>query len=323
MRRLVAESGGDEAFDFPDGGDVASGSGAGAVEGRGGAGEVELATERPVLMKAVEEAGVENVACAGGVDGGDAVGGGVVELGSIPCENAVFAEGGCGEFCPVAALHLAEGGFEVGLGHQAAGEVAADDEVVDVDEEIFDAGIKFVEVGDDGNVGGLGPLRGDRGGGGVVAVDVEEAGVDDPIAVKVVGMEDEAVVAMAEDSSLAIAVNQDDGLGASGVGDGDEPGLNAGEGEGFTMEFGGVVIAELANVAGDHAPALAGDHGGCDLAAGEDGLVVIFDLGAALGIVGQRDEGVGGIQAYADQVDGSVGRVLHDSTIDGYCDHEL
>ena len=37
--------------------------------------------------------------------------------------------------------------------------------------ERLDAGVDLIEVGDDGDAGGAGPLRGMEGGGGVVAVD--------------------------------------------------------------------------------------------------------------------------------------------------------
>jgi hypothetical protein len=45
----VAGAGGDQVFDFGEGGDVAAGADSGAVEGGGGAGEFELAGERPAL----------------------------------------------------------------------------------------------------------------------------------------------------------------------------------------------------------------------------------------------------------------------------------
>ncbi len=55
---------------------------------------------------------------------------------------------------------------------------------------------------------------GEGGGGGVVAVDVEGAGVDDPVAVEIGGLEDEAFVAAAEDGAFAFGVDEDEGLGA-------------------------------------------------------------------------------------------------------------
>ena len=190
------------------------------------------------------------------------------EVLAVPGEDAFFSEGGGGEAGAVAALHLLEGSFEVGLGHEAAGEVAAGDEVVDVFEEGFDAGIELVEVGDDGDACFACPGGGESGGGGVVAVDVEGAGVDDPFALEVGGLKDEALVAAAEDGALAAGVDEDEGLRAGAALDGDDLRLDSGAGEGVAVELGCGVVAELADVAGGHAPVLAGDYGGGDLASG-------------------------------------------------------
>ncbi len=158
-----------------------------------------------------------------------------------------------------------------------------------------------------GTAGFAGPAGGEGGGGGVVAVDVEGAGVDDPVALEVGGLEDEAFVAAAEDGALAFGVDEDEGLGARGAGDGDDAGVDTGIGagvvEGFAMEGGGEVVAELADVAGLHAPVLAGDDGGGDLSAGKGADGGVLGLGAAGGELGEGDDGVGGVEAYSDEVD--------------------
>ena len=183
------------------------------------------------------------------------------------------------------------------------GKSRADDEVVDVGEEVVDAGVDLIEVGDDGDSGFAGPGCGEGGGGGIVAVDVEGAGVDNPVAVEIGGLEDETFVAAAEDGALAFGVDEDEGLGAGSAGDGDDVGLNSIVGEGFAMEGGGEVIAELADVASAEMPVLAGDYGGGDLSAGKGADGGVFSLGAAGGEFGERDDGVGGVEAYSDQVD--------------------
>ena len=309
----MASAGGDQVFDLGDGLNAAAGSGGAAVEGGGGAGEIQLTGERPALEQAVDEAGVEDVSSAGGIDHGYLVGGGVVELAAVPGEDALFAECGGSETAAVALLHAAQGGFEAGFLHETAGEIATDDEVVDVFEQSFNAGVELVEVGDDGDSGFAGPLRRDGGGGGVKAVDVQCAGVDDPVAVEIAGGEDEARVALAEDGAFAAGIDEDDGLGAGAFGDGDEAGLDAGAGEFAAMQAGGIVIAELADVAGAQAPLLAGYDGGCDLTAGEDGGGLVLDLGALLGVGREGDYGVGCIEPHADEVDewGFGGLVHH------------
>src|SRR6266849_3117314 len=83
VSRRVAGAGGDEALDGIDGLDAAARAEGGAIEGGGGAGEIELALHGPTLQEAVDEAGVKNVAGAGGVHWLDVEGGGVVVLRSI------------------------------------------------------------------------------------------------------------------------------------------------------------------------------------------------------------------------------------------------
>src|SRR5215469_7030597 len=99
-------------------------------------------------------------------------------------------------------MHLAEGDFEVGLMSEAGGKVAANDEVVDIGEEVVEASVEFVEVGDDGDVGGAGPGGGKRGGFGVVSVDVESSGVNYPVTVEVGGAEGEGFIAAPEDGAF-------------------------------------------------------------------------------------------------------------------------
>jgi hypothetical protein len=234
-------SGGHEVLGLFEGLDTAAGADRHAVERGGGAGEVELAVERPTLKETVDEAGVEDIAGSGGVGDRDTVGGGVVEVLAVPGEDAVGAEGSGGEAAAVAALHEFEGALEDGLVHETRGEIAADDEVIDILKEVVDAGVGLVEVGDDGDGGGAGPACGLDGGGGVVAVDVEGAGVDDPVALEVFGLEDEAVIAAAKDGAFAVGVDEDEGLGAGAAGDGGDVRFDTGAGEGLVVERGSAV----------------------------------------------------------------------------------
>ena len=104
-------------------------------------------------------------------------------------------------------------------------------------------------------------------------------------------------VAAAEDGAFALGVDEDQGLGAGSAGDGDDAGFDTGVGEGFAMEGGGEVVAEFADVAGAETPVLAGDDGGGDLSAGEEADGGVLGFGAARGVGGERDDGVGGVQA--------------------------
>src|SRR5258708_36461438 len=88
----VAGSGGDEVLDSSGG--LAAGAGAegGAVEGGGGAGEIELAGQGPAPQEAVDEAGVEKVSGAGGGDRVHAKSGGGVGIRPLPSPNNLFAQ---------------------------------------------------------------------------------------------------------------------------------------------------------------------------------------------------------------------------------------
>ena len=80
----VAGRGGHEGFDGLEWPDAAARADAGAVEGGSGAGKVKLTRERPALEQAIDESRMEDVASAGGVGNGDAIGGARVELVAIP-----------------------------------------------------------------------------------------------------------------------------------------------------------------------------------------------------------------------------------------------
>src|SRR5258708_31573949 len=93
----MPSTGGDEALDGVDGRDAAASAEGGAVEGGGGAGEIELARQGPASQEAVEEASVKNVSGAGGVNRLDAECWRVVEARAVPGEDTLFAQCGSGE----------------------------------------------------------------------------------------------------------------------------------------------------------------------------------------------------------------------------------
>ena len=70
----VVGAGVDEVGDLFERADASACSYGGAVESSGCAGEFELAIQRPVLQECIDEASVEDVAGAGGVDYWDAKG---------------------------------------------------------------------------------------------------------------------------------------------------------------------------------------------------------------------------------------------------------
>src|SRR5260370_26967055 len=108
FRRLsVSSARGDEVFDTFDGLNAAAGADGGAVECGGGAGEIELALQRPALQEPINKTCVENVTSARGVNRLDAKRGGVVESRPVPGQYSSFAQC-CG--CKAAALSFPQRG---------------------------------------------------------------------------------------------------------------------------------------------------------------------------------------------------------------------
>ena len=175
--------------------DAAACADARAVERGGSASEVEPLLQGPALQKRVDKAGVEEVAGAGGVDGVHMKRGSVVELRAVPGEYAVDAECGGGEAAAEATMDGGEGLLQIVGRHKLAGNITAADQIVDIFKQRFDAGIEFIQVGDDRNFGGARPSGGLGGSRGVVAVKVKCARVDDPIALQFFRAKGEAVVA--------------------------------------------------------------------------------------------------------------------------------
>src|SRR5258708_36748940 len=93
FRRLsVSSARGDELVDSFDGLNAAAGADGGEVEWGGGAGEIELALQRPALQEPINKACVENVTSARGINRLDAKRGGVVESRPVPGQYSSFAQ---------------------------------------------------------------------------------------------------------------------------------------------------------------------------------------------------------------------------------------
>ena len=108
----MTASPGHPLFNLTQWANAATSAGVHAVHGCGGACEVNLAIERPGSEQAIDEAGMEDVACAGGIDNRDFKGWGVEHAMAVPAEDALLAEGGGSEARAVASEHFLEGGFE-------------------------------------------------------------------------------------------------------------------------------------------------------------------------------------------------------------------
>src|SRR5437899_3024020 len=153
--------------------------------------------------------------------------GSVVELRAVPGEYAVDAECGGGEAAAEATMDGGEGLLQIVGRHKLAGNITAADQIVDIFKQRFDAGIEFIQVGDDRNFGGARPSGGLGGSRGVVAVKVKRARVDDPIALQFFRAKGEAVVAPPQDGALARIVHKDEGLLTGAIRRGEQMRFNA------------------------------------------------------------------------------------------------
>src|SRR5258708_27239886 len=131
---------GDEMLDGVDGLNAAAGADSGAVEGGGGAGEIELALQGPALQESIDKASVKDVSGAGGVNGLDSKRGGVVELLSVPGQNSFFAERRSGKAAAKSFPECGQGLSQICFFHQPPRNIPAGDEVVDALQDRVHAG---------------------------------------------------------------------------------------------------------------------------------------------------------------------------------------
>src|SRR6266702_1821031 len=245
----VASAGGDEALDGFDGLDATAGADGGAVERGGGAGEIELLLQEPTLQESVNKARMKNVTSAGGVHRLNSKCRGVVELRPVPCQYAFFAECCGGKAATKSFAKRGQGLPQIRFFHQPPGDIPAGDEVVNAFQERVHAGIKFVQVSDDGDACGARPAcRGGRSR-GVVTIHVKRAGMNDPIALKFFRSQSQTVVAFPKNGAFAGVIDKDESLLAGTSGRGEEMRLDAEARKFRAMELGGDVVPDLANVA--------------------------------------------------------------------------
>ena len=189
------------------------------------------------------------VASASGVRDMDVEGGRIKELGTVEGENAIVAQRGGAEFVGEFFLHDLERAREIGFGGDAAGNVFAGDEVIDVGKERVDSGIKVVQVGDDGDFCGPGPTGSDGRGGSIKAIEEKRTRGGNPFALEFGGLERQAFIVAAEDGTFAVGVNQNEGLVAGATRRGEEMRFDASVCEGDAVKLCGVVVAKFADVA--------------------------------------------------------------------------
>src|SRR5713101_511836 len=289
-------------LDGVDGLNATAGADGGAVEGGGGAGKIELALQRPTLQEGVDKAGVKNVTGAGGVNGLHAKSGGVVELLSVPGQNAFFAQCGSSKAAAKSFPECGQGLLQIRFFHQPPRNIPAGNEVVDALQERVHAGIKFIHVGNDRNAGGASPASSRSRGSRIVSIDVKSAGIDDPIAVEFFRTQSQAVVPFPKNGALAGVIHVNESLLAGTSGCGEKMRLDAEARKFRAMERCGAVVTDLAHVARAQAPLLASNHRGGDLAAGQHFRGSKFDLGPARGIVRDGNQRVSGVEPHADDV---------------------
>lgn len=305
-----------ETFDLLQSGNAAPCAERFAVETGGGAGEVQSALQLPALQNPVTKTSVKEIAGAGGVYDANFVGRRIPETAAVPSESAVNAESGAdgvaAEFAPEEGKSFEEVGFASG----SSGEVARDDGIVDERENPGEFGGPAVEVGDDGDLSGAGPARRAASSGGIVAVDIEQAGARDPMLLEEGKRNAETRVPMPDDGAFAgVLVDEDEGKVAGRVPNGSEFRGNALAAKGAAMKFGDRIVAHAADVVRAESPAAASNHGGGDLSPEKDLRVEDFGFVAGRGEAGELVDMIGGI--FADAEDVEFSRRVHVVVVQG------
>ncbi len=251
---------GHEGFDRFHGLNAAAGADGSAVERGGGAGEFQLPLQWPALQEPVDESGMKDVTRAGGVHRLNAVGGRVVKALSIPREHSFVAQSCGSEATGVAAMNLRERKAKIAFAGEARGDVAAGNQEIDVGQQSFIAGVEIVEISDDRNSRSARPLGGEGSGGGVVAVQVKDARIQNPFAVEFFRQKGQAGVAFPEHGAFTGLIDEDEGLLAGARWRSEKVRFNAEALEFRAVERCGVVFADLADIARAQAPLLAGGY---------------------------------------------------------------
>jgi hypothetical protein len=303
IRRSVAGAGSNQSFDLLDRLNAATGADSGAVERSSCTGELKLFLKWTAAKHGQDKSGMKNVTGARGVDRLDLKSSSVVKLRTVPGEHAILAEGCGGEAVAETGVNRGQRFAQIVVAGQFAGDVAAGNQVIDVGQERFDARIEFIEVRDHGNVGLVCPRCGLRGCGSVVTVDMESAGMNDPIAPQFFGHQFQPLVTLPEDGALPEVVHKNEGLLAGAVWNGNEMSFHACAGKFGVMNGGGVVVADFADVASAQSPLLASDNGAGDLATGQDHGGANLDFGTTRGKVRDGNERVRGVESNAYEID--------------------
>ena len=234
--------------------------------------------EQPALKQTIDEPGVEDVSSPGCIDHRDTIGGDMVKPLAIRRQNTSLPQGCGSETTAVTTLHSLQRSFGDFVVHKTAREIAADDEVVDVYQKLFDAWINLVQIGDYGNASGTSPTGCQGCCCSVVAIDVKGSRIHDPFAVEIAGLKNKPLVAPAKHRALTAVIDQDKGLWAVAAWDSDELCFHTGAGKGFAMKGRGNVVAQLSYIPSAQSPVLTGDDSGRDLSSRQQGRSLVFNL---------------------------------------------
>ncbi len=146
---------------------------------------------------------------------------------------------------------------------------------------------------------------------GVVPVNEQCPGRDDPVLPKVARKQSEARIAFPQDGSLAgAAIHENIRKLAQAIWNADETGLDVMPLKFPGLQDGGWVVAHGADVARRQSPATASDQGAGDLAAGKDVCGTKLDLRVKCREARKIDNRVGGVDAHAGDVDDGGVRFL-------------
>src|SRR5260370_23453538 len=214
----MASAGGDEALDGVHGLDAAEGGDGGGMERGRGTGKTERARQGPARQEPVNKSRVKNISGPSSVNRLHAKSSGVVEARPVAGQYTFFAQSCGGKAATKSFAERGQGLPQIRFFHQPPGDIPAGDEEVNTFQEPLDAGIKLLQVSDDGNAGGNRPARCCGRRPGVATIHVKRAGVDDPIALEFFGAQSQAVVTFPKNGAFAGVIDKDESLLAGPAG---------------------------------------------------------------------------------------------------------
>ncbi len=132
-----------------------------------------------------------------------------MKLQAIPRQHSIRPQRRSRQTASVATLQLAQCILQISLSHQPARKVSADDEVVDILEQLLHARIDLIQIGDNRYPGLTSPGRRHGRRGRIIAIDKQSTRIHDPVALKIVRLQNKPFIPAAKHRPLSCTIDED------------------------------------------------------------------------------------------------------------------